>query len=255
MNVSFWLKQASKIISRLDAEIFMMAVFGKSDRSDLVLLADRVLTEEELKMLDMMLELRLRDVPVAYIIGKKEFYGRKFGVSRDVLIPRPETEAIIDVVKELDVDDKVIVDVGTGSGCIAITLALETKAKVIGIDKSMVALRVAQDNAERLGAKVEFMAGDLLSDYRGPEPDIVVANLPYVDREWEWTSPEIQYEPEEALFAEKGGLELIYKLIDQCRAKYLILEADPSQHKKIIKYASKKYSYERRLDFILTFEK
>ena len=252
MNVSSWLKQASSKIVKIDAEIFMMAILGKGDRSELVLYGERELTDEELKMLEMMLQLRLKFMPVAYIIGEKEFYDRKFKVTPDVLIPRPETENIIDAVISMNTDDKVIVDVGTGSGCIAITLALETTAKVIGIDKSIPALRVAQTNAERLGARVDFVVGDLLADYQGPEPDIVVANLPYVDRNWEWTSPEIRHEPAEALFAENGGLELIYRLVDECKAKYLILEADPSQHQKIIAY-SKKYQLIKKDGYILVF--
>lgn len=254
MNVNSWLKQASKITTRLDAEIFMMTVLGKEDRSDLVLCAEQDLVEDELKMLDMMVELRLRRVPVAYIIGKKEFYGRDFKVNRDVLIPRPETENIIGLVKEMNVEGKTIADVGTGSGCIAITLALETDvAEIIGIDKSLKALRVAQDNADKLRAKVKFIASDLLDDYHGVA-DIVVANLPYVDRKWEWTSPEIKYEPEMALFAEEDGLALIYRLIDGCEAEYLILEADPSQHEKIVNYA-KKYKLVKRENYILLFQK
>ena len=257
MNVSSWLRQASKTIQPLDAEIFILTTLGLLDKSELVLRGERELTSDELEMLQMMVELRLKNVPVAYITGKKEFYGREFKVAPDVLIPRPETEALINIVKELSSDGQVIVDVGTGSGCIAITLALETNTKLFGIDISPAALNIARENAERLGASVDFISGDLLANYRGEKPDIVVANLPYVDKSWEWTSPELKYEPEVALFSEDGGLFEIKRLIRQAAklgVEILALEADPSQHEKIIDFAKKyKYNLAKQSGFCLVF--
>ncbi|MBQ9019792.1 peptide chain release factor N(5)-glutamine methyltransferase [Candidatus Saccharibacteria bacterium] len=283
MNVNMWLGEARKYVAAIDADLMMLTALGKEDRSELVLCAERVLTDEEADMLSKMMTLRRHDVPMAYLMGYKEFYGRKFGVDLTVLIPRPETEAIIEIVKKMDTRGKTIVDVGTGSGCIAITLALETEAeKVIGVDNSAVAIETAALNAKKLGAEVEFIESDVLEGVE-EEADIIVANLPYVNPEWEWTSPEIDFEPAEALFAGEGGLEVIYRLIREvgerdlkrgtgerdlehgvggrglrqgARGRDLILEADMSQHERIIAYA-KKYGYvhAETVGLILVFRK
>lgn len=191
--------------------------------------------------------------PKAYKDGIKEFFGREFKVSPDVLIPRPETETMIEMVLSLagrsylpgvKVPSSVlpersrILEVGTGSGCVAISLALELlSAEVVASDVSSEALAIARENAEGFGAKVKFVQSDLLKNVEGSF-DVIVANLPYVDRSWNWISG-VGHEPELALYAKNGGLELIFKLIEQAkdRTKYLILEADPCQHEKIISRA------------------
>ena len=187
------------------------------------------------------------------------FYGRDFIITSDVLIPRPETEQMVDMVLSLAgkpylpgvkpseavlAEDLTVLDVGTGSGCIAVTLKLELpKARVVASDVSEKALAVANENAKRLGAEVKFRQADLL-DELDFQPDVVVANLPYVDENWEWIDKEaLSKEPSLALYAEDGGLALIKKLIDQVteyKIKHLILEADPCQHKRIQEYAKKK---------------
>ena len=187
------------------------------------------------------------------------FYGREFSVNTDVLIPRPETEMMIDTALNLVgkayllgvrpskaklPHDLTIIDVGTGSGCIAVTLKLELpEARVVASDVSEEALKVARQNAKRLGAEIEFAQADLLD---GVEvvPDLAVANLPYVDENWEWIDKKaLNKEPSLALYAEDGGLAIIKRLIDQVverGIKQLILEADPCQHERIEKYANKK---------------
>lgn len=213
------------------------------------------------------------NLPKAYKQGWQEFYGRRFLVSREVLIPRPETEMIIDAVLNLTgkaylpgvkpnkavlSQDLTIVDVGTGSGCIAITLKLELpKSKVIASDVSLKVIEIAKKNAKNLGAEVEFIKSDLMDDVEFL-PDIVVANLPYVDKTWDWLDMErLKYEPEIALFAEQHGLALIFKLIEQVgksKAKYLVLEADPCQHLQIIEQAEKNgLELAETRGFILTF--
>lgn len=205
--------------------------------------------------------------PKAYIDGHIDFYGREFLVSPSVLIPRPETEAAVDMVLGLygrmylpgvKVPERVlplnprVLDVGTGSGCIAVTLKLEIpEAEVFASDISSKALEAAQKNARKMGAEVLFFESDLLEFNRGggddwsaerisaklrPKFDVIVANLPYVSRDWEWLDKEaLSYEPDNALYADNDGLELIFRLIEQSRerTKYLILEADPCQHEKI----------------------
>lgn len=202
-----------------------------------------------------------------------DFYGRDFLVTKDVLIPRPESEMIIDAVLNLCgkpylpgvkasaskiAEDLTIHDVGTGSGCLAITLACELpRARVTASDISLPALRVAKKNAKRHNAKITFYESDLLEG-RNFTPDLIVANLPYVDPEWPWLDKvSLSKEPSIALYAENHGLALIYKLIDQIpgQTKFLILEADPSQHEKIIEYAkSHQLAHCETRGFVLVFQ-
>jgi release factor glutamine methyltransferase len=172
-----------------------------------------------------------------------------------VLIPRPETEQIITtalgIVDAEHMASVSIMDIGSGSGCIPITLKLELDndqivSDVSGCDVSIPALETARNNALKLKANVSFFESNLLEAVE-ILPDIITANLPYVDIKWDWTSPELKYEPALALYAEDGGLKLIKKLIDQIqekkrdyRTRFLILEADTSQLNDIIKYASDK---------------
>ena len=188
-----------------------------------------------------------------------DFYGRDFIVTPDVLIPRPETEMMVDMVlnlagkpylpgvkpgKAVLPNNMTILDVGTGSGCVAVSLKLELpQATVVASDISRKALTVARENARILGADVEFIQADLM-DGISIQPDVVVANLPYVDENWEWIDKEaLSAEPSLALYADDGGLKLIKRLIDQVAERgirHLILEADPCQHEQIEEYANKK---------------
>lgn len=275
MKLKRWVSEAKEKIAGLDAELIAMKALDFNDRSDLVLHWD---DKYDFSEADEMVEQRLKKTPLAYIIGYKEFYGRKFKVNPNVLIPRPETEqiitsvlGIIDVEKKADVS---ILDVGTGSGCIPITLKLELNAEgvmseISAVDVSIPALDMAQENADDLIADVKFFHSDLLKAV-DQLPDIITANLPYVDMNWDWVSPEIKYEPALALYAEDGGLIYIKRLIDEIRAmrdkefaeantsdfdsRFLILEADTSQHDIIIEYATeRKFELISKDDFIITF--
>lgn len=238
MNVNSWLNSAP--VDHLDAELIVANALQK-DRTFLHAHPEYEFTDAELKQVKSHTMRRALGEPLAYILGYKEFYGRIFKVNQDTLIPRPETEALINVIKELKPHR--VLDVGTGSGCIAITTALELPGiEVDAVDISLKALIMAKQNATNLGANVNFYQSNLLEKIED-EYDLIVANLPYVDREWDWTSPELAYEPQTALYAEDGGLALIKQLIEQAPAHlrkhgYLILEADLSQHKKIANYAS-----------------
>lgn len=269
MNVKSWLKQAKKQIDPLDAELIAMAVLGYRDRSELTLNETRELEEDfcgiiisREKTMNEYLERRKNGEPLAYVLGVKEFYGRDFTIDNRVLIPRPETETAIDIVKELiqklpmriDGYRRRIVDVGTGSGCIAVTLALEIDpylAKVVALDSYYTTLEVYMKNARDYGVvdMIEHKISDLLDQHSTKLrfdnwADIVVANLPYVDETWEWLDQEaLAYEPAKALYAAEGGLALIKRLIQQVAKRednlYLVLESDESQHVKIINYAKK----------------
>ena len=254
MTICDWLKNAAKNIDRLDAELILAHFLNDVDRSYLISHSDEEL--QDTSAIDSYVARRAEGEPLAYIFGYREFYGRRFFVTPDVLIPRPETETIIDIVKDLRPEK--ILDVGTGSGCIAITCALETDAQVDAVDISDDALRIAQKNAAHHGAKVNFHKSDLLSNFQ-PEPNtLIIANLPYVDTNWDWLDHQsLDHEPSLALYAEQQGLELIYKLIDQYpdNAAGLILEADPCQHEAIVKYTKKRSLELKKQDnFILYFK-
>lgn len=204
--------------------------------------------------------------------NKTNFYGRDFYVDENVLTPRPETEQIIDEVLSLcgkpilpgvkpekpvlNPKDLKILDVGTGSGCIAITLKKELpETKVYASDISEKALEIATKNAKSLGASITTIISHLCQNVN-VAPDIIVANLPYVDKDWEWLDKEsLKEDPDIALYAEDHGLKLIKELIDQANSKYLILEADPCQHQEIIDYAASKYQLQKQTGFILVFSK
>lgn len=201
---------------------------------------------------------------------KVNFYGRDFLITRDVLTPRPETEQIIDEVlklcgksilpgvkpekPKLDSKNLKILDVGTGSGCIAITLKKELpKADIYASDISEKALKVAQKNAESHGVPITFIISHLCQKVNFT-PDIIVANLPYVDETWDWLDKDsLKEDPDIALYAKDGGLALIKELIKTATSKYLILEADSSQHQAIIDYAKDRYKLISQNGFILTF--
>jgi release factor glutamine methyltransferase len=162
---------------------------------------------------------RARHEPMAYITGEREFFGRPFGVTPAVLIPRPETELVVDeALQWLRTDaataSPLIVDAGTGSGCLAITLALEwPSARVVAVDRSAEALAVARENAERLGAPVRFVHGSWLEGETGV--DLIVSNPPYVaERDRDALAPDVvEYEPAAALFAGPDGLDAIRALV------------------------------------------
>ena len=160
------------------------------------------------------LDERMKGKPTQYITKVQEFYGREFRVTRDVLIPRPETELLIEVAPKRS---GVVIDIGTGSGAIAITLSLELKRRVIATDLSFEALAVAKSNAEKLGAEVDFIEGDLFKCFADGVADMIVSNPPYValaDRET--LQREVRdWEPSLALFAGGNGLCVYERVIPE----------------------------------------
>ncbi len=171
-----------------------------------------------------LLERRLSGEPVAYLLGEREFYGRPFAVDRRVLIPRPETEHLVEAALALDLGEAPwILDVGTGSGAIAVTLALELPgARVVAGDLSLGALRVLAANAVRHGVADRVLAvrSDLVSAFRLGRFDLVVSNPPYVDPAARLSlSPEVRdFEPSLALFAPERGRFVVARLLEASKA-------------------------------------
>ena len=257
LTVNDWLADATRQLvfnnvpsARLDAEL-LLAHTLRQPRTWLHGHGDDILEDRMIEIANARLDLRIDRVPVAYIVGHKEFYGRRFKVTTATLIPRPESEALIEVLNgTLPINESLLnerplrlVDVGTGSGILGITAKLEhPELDVTLADISRHALKVATTNATTLHAEVTALQSNLLADYPFVA-DIIIANLPYVNPEWE-RSPETDHEPPLALFAEKNGLSLIFELLIQTKSKLvnggkLILEADPEQHPDIIKEAIK----------------
>lgn len=274
MTISAWLKQATDELAdlllpspRLDAEVILAHTI-RHPRTYLHAHGDDELSARDEDIANARIELRKDRVPVAYIIGHKEFYGRRFTVSPAVLIPRPESEQLIEMLNAIMPDSaalpgiatKRLVDVGTGSGCLGITAKLEhPEFDVALIDTSRHALAIAEKNAKALGASVETYVSDLLLGYPY-SPDIVVANLPYVDRSWDYLSPELANEPEEALFADDDGLAIIKRCIEQVASRtkpgaLLLLEADPRQLDAIAHFA-KSYGFKevQRTEYAIGLE-
>jgi release factor glutamine methyltransferase len=200
---------------RLTAEVLLCHAV-REDRPFLYAHSERELREVEWIHYGRYLHERLNGKPTQYITKRQEFYGREFRVTPDVLIPRPETELVVETVLHVARDARRIVDVGCGSGTIAVTLGLETQAQVCGTDISAAALTVAADNARRLAATVEFLRCDLLSAIADASVDVVASNPPYVplgDRAG--LQREVRdHEPGVALFAGPTGFEIYERLVN-----------------------------------------
>jgi release factor glutamine methyltransferase len=203
---------------RLDVECLLADVLG-CDRLRVYLQYDRPLSDEERLKLRDGVGRRARREPLAYILGKREFFGHVFRVGPGVLIPRPETEMLVEsaleVLRSLPPRERTVLDLGTGSGCLALSLALaDSEVRVWAVDTSPEALSVAQGNAENLNvsARVHFRQGYWFDALQKADPDgyaVVVSNPPYLTtRDWVQIEPEIaQYEPSTALQGGEDGLD------------------------------------------------
>jgi release factor glutamine methyltransferase len=236
--------------AKLDAQVLLAAclkkptsyLFGHGDEQLEVVVSDAFMR---------LIERRARHEPVAYLLGEKDFYRRTFAVTPATLIPRPETELLVDLVRQEIGQNTLLVDVGTGSGAIAITLAAETECEVIAIDVSHEALRVAHQNAKHheVADRIAFLEGNLLKPFfesyhawsprSRPQTLLIAANLPYLTgRQWESLDSDVRdYEPKTALVGGLDGLELYDELLMQLAARRkdlpptvkIFFEIDPSQ--------------------------
>lgn len=201
-------------------------------------------------------------VPVQHLIGHAPFYGRDFLVNENVLIPRPETEELvvgtIDLIRKLGLENPTVVDVGTGSGVIAITMALDHKVNMLATDLSTEALAMAKANAENHGASVDFFQGDFLEPVQDQPVDVVVSNPPYIDYSEQSLMDDtvVDFDPELALFAERNGLAAYHSIVDQIqrweqKPSLVAFEIGHQQGvdvKEIIEQSLERYQVEVRQD-------
>ncbi|EKD47244.1 MAG: hypothetical protein ACD_66C00152G0003 [uncultured bacterium] len=233
----------------LDAQLLLAACLQKPT-SFLFANGEEELLVNQINDYQRMIERRKRHEPIAHIQQYKEFFGRDFYVNRFVLTPRPETESIIEQALELITPNSTIIDVGTGSGAIAVTLAIHTQQPVIAIDIDLQALCIAKTNAQAHGVDhlLSFLHGSILDPYLQKNihesgHGIIIANLPYLTPlQWELADPDVkEYEPKHALVGGIDGLELYDKLLQQIQNNRnhlptnldILLEIDPGQNKTI----------------------
>lgn len=243
MTIAQWLVSSMTTIhqagvpnGRTDCLVLLSDLF-KVDKSWVHTHPEHELSADQLTELNFKLHKRAKRVPLAYIRGFSEFYGRYFTVNKRVLIPRPESESFITLLKEVSdsLQAPQIADIGTGSGCLGITAALElTNSSVDLYDIDTAALEVAKHNARTHKVNVNIFQSNLLKDLHPTRYDTLLANLPYVPNKL-ITSPEIEEEPALALFSGEDGLNHYRAFWHQLESidatpQYILTESLTSQH-------------------------
>lgn len=267
MTIESWLnKQTQHLISngissaRLDCLILMEDILEK-DRAWVLSHPDFIIKPKQLEQLDRLINMRSSHIPLAYIRGKSEFYGKEFKISGFTLQPRPETETMIDLLLKLDIKESHhFIDVGTGSGCIAIVCKLKMpQNQVTATDISKDALDIAQINSRNLNASVNFMLGDLLKPVQGIQQKyIVLSNLPYVPDNYQLNRA-AEYEPRLAIFGGHDGLDLYRSMFEQLnelsqKPDYILTESLVEQHNTLQEIANKSnYELVMKEDLIQVF--
>ena len=261
MTLAAWLLDAEKRLARIlkDAELahqdahWLAAKALDKDRAWIAAYGHIELTLLNRWNLDRLLRRRLKEEPLAYILGTAPFYGRNFLVDKRVLIPRPETEDLVELAlrRMSNIEKPVVIDIGTGSGAIASTIALDRRdAIVFASDASTRALTIAKKNAEHLGANVRFSKGHLLHSklvehLPKKKPLFLLANLPYLPVSDKRKMPKsvTRYEPSSALFANDDGMDLNKKLLAQIPKNMMrdkccvLMELDPPQAQTLQSFA------------------
>ncbi|PWU07059.1 MAG: peptide chain release factor N(5)-glutamine methyltransferase [Terriglobia bacterium] len=208
------LEDANIAVPRLTAEV-LLAHAMRAERVYLYAHPEQELKEVEWLHYGRYLHERMQGKPTQYITRRQEFYGREFLVNSDVLIPRPETEHVVEAAMRLPHRAQRLLDVGTGTGALAVTMQLETGAEVWATDISPAAAAVAADNACRLGARVSLVICDAMAAIAGGSMDLIVSNPPYVPlREREGLQREVrEWEPHVALFGGESGFDVYDRVV------------------------------------------
>jgi len=268
MTIKQVLKQASEKLKikelktpSLDAEVLLSFVL-KKPKEFLYTYPEKKLTSRQTEKLEKLVGRRLKGEPIAYLTSHQEFYGLDFYVDKRVLIPRPETELLVEEVIKRTQEPKnpktqvSIADVGTGSGCIIITLAKSLPetcsmkhATCYATDISLPALQIAKMNAKKHKVKIKFFQGDLLKPIKDQKIDLIVANLPYLDGGYKKSLKSsdkigLKFEPKKAIFTKEGGLypyrQLFMQLAERNqKPKLIFCEFDPRQKKDLLKMVRK----------------
>ncbi|QLI81600.1 peptide chain release factor N(5)-glutamine methyltransferase [Chitinibacter fontanus] len=201
-------------IERFDAQVLLLHVLQKN-RAWLIAHDDETATDEQHSTFAALAARRREGEPVAYLLGSREFYGREFAVSPAVLIPRPDTELLVELALERAPQNGKVIDLGTGSGCIPITLKLERPdLSVSALDLSADALAVASNNAQALGASVRFVESNWFSAVAGEVFDLIVSNPPYIHADDEHLNQgDLRFEPTGALTDGHDGLHHLRTII------------------------------------------
>lgn len=204
-------------------EAFSLLAFAlQKDKTFLIAHSDYQLSNEEEKCFSQLLERRANREPFQHITGKQEFYGLDFFVTKEVLIPRPETEIIVENAIEIlrEIENPRVCEVGVGSGCISVSILHEVKnARAIGLDISEKALQIAEKNARFHGVfdRLSLEKSDIFNDVKNKKFDLIVSNPPYISQsDFENLQPEVRYfDPQIALTDGKNGLSIIEKIVDE----------------------------------------
>ncbi|MTI80618.1 MAG: peptide chain release factor N(5)-glutamine methyltransferase [Firmicutes bacterium] len=248
MNIQMALASARALLHqnnieqpRLDAEVLLSQVLN-CNRAYLLTNNVKPLTEMQLRQFNELVQKRTQGQPVAYLVGVKEFMGLNFTVTPDVLIPRPDTELMVEtavsIINKHAKENPKLLDVGTGSGAVVVsTTHFVPRLKATAVDISEQALKIAQKNAKEhnVDNKIEFIKGNLLESLLHQKADIITANLPYVPSQDILTlSEEVKNEPKLALDGGPDGLDLYRQLIPQAEkilnpAGHLLIEIGPGQ--------------------------
>ncbi len=258
-----YLKKQDSDSPRLDAEVLLAHSLG-CQRIELYTRFDEPPEDQQRAAFRELVRQRAEGMPVAYLVGHREFFSLSFRVTEDVLIPRPETEhlvvAAIDMAKQVE-GTPVVCDVGTGSGIIAVCLARQVaECRVKAVDISLACIEIAHKNAttHEVAERIEFLQGDLMTDLPAePIFDLVLSNPPYVaDGEADQMAAETRrFEPRQALFAGPKGTEVIERLVPQAAERlkpggHLLIEISPMIHDPVREIAAS----DRRLELLETIK-
>lgn len=235
----------------LDSEILISTVLQR-DRYKILMQTNIEVSDIDVKKINRLVNRRLKKEPIAYILGEKEFYSLDFKVNKNVLIPRPETELLVDMAIYYGKMDSNVLDIGTGSGAISIALSYNRPdLKIVATDISEKALIMARKNAKNIlkSNNIKFKQSDLFESVKNKKFDLIVTNPPYVDPILkDQLQDDLRFEPELALYSNNNGREIIKKIIEEAsdymeKDSVMLMEIGADQ-KEFIKEVGEKFDFD-----------